>query len=269
MSEPFQKQTEINLAIEKWQQLNPELKVGFSTRNGGYSELPFDTLNLGLHVPDARENVIANRQKLADTTCFPLESWVLGEQTHQTNIHIVSSDDKGKGSMSYDTSLKNIDGLVTDKKGILCTSFFADCVPLFFFDPSTGYIGIAHAGWKGTVNRIGGKMIEALQTAGADPNNILVTIGPSISSAHYEVDERVVSQIPSELVEKSVVSKDDNHFLLDLKQLNKEILLQYGILSHNIDITNYCTFRDESLFFSHRRDQGKTGRMLGYIGYVK
>ncbi|SFD82333.1 conserved hypothetical protein [Lentibacillus persicus] len=267
MSEPFQKLTETNLVIESWQRVNPELQAGFSTRNDGVSEAPFDTLNLGLHVQDASEDVIANREKLAEAVQIPLDSWVSGEQTHQTNIHIVRDEDKGKGSLAHETSIKKIDGLITDRRGILCTAFFADCVPLFFFDPSTGWIGIAHAGWKGTVSRISQKMVDALQSAGVKPSELLVIIGPCISSDYYEVDERVVSQIPAELRNQSVVSLEDKRFLLDLKQLNKEILLQHGILSHNIEVTNYCTFRDESLFFSHRRDQGNTGRMLGYIGY--
>lgn len=269
MSEPFQLQTEINLVIEKWQQLNPRLKAGFTTRNGGFSEAPFHTMNLGLHVQDQSEKVIRNRQKLAETVYSPLETWVSGEQIHQTNVHFVTDLDKGKGATAYDTSLNDIDGLITNHNGILCTAFFADCVPIYFFDPSSGYIGIAHAGWKGTVNRIGEKMVEALQSGGADPADILVTIGPCISRDVYEVDERVIRHIPDTFFDKAVVTRENNRFLLDLKQLNIEILLQQGILRHNIDVTNYCTFRDESLFFSHRRDRGKTGRMLGYIGYEK
>ncbi|WP_255259792.1 laccase domain-containing protein [Lentibacillus sp. CBA3610] len=126
---------------------------------------------------------------------------------------------------------------------------------------------VLHSRLERTVHRIGQKMVEALQSAGADPADVLVTIGPCISGDVYEVDDQVASQIPDELFDKAVMSQGNNRFLLDLKQLNKEILLQHGILRHNIDVTNYCTFRDEALFFSHRRDQGKTGRMLGYIGY--
>ncbi|HLS08713.1 peptidoglycan editing factor PgeF [Lentibacillus sp.] len=269
MTEPFQQVTESSLALTKWEQLIPGMKAGFTTRNGGISAAPFNTLNLGLHVLDHSENVIANRRKLTEIVHVPLESWVSGEQTHQTNVHMVTNDDKGKGSTRYDTTLKQIDGLMTNQKGILCTAFFADCVPVYFADPKTGYIGIAHAGWKGTVHQIGRKMVETLQSAGADPADLLVAIGPSISRDAYEVDERVVNHIPDEFFEKVVTPKGNNRFLLDLKELNAEILLQQGVLRHNIDITNYCTFRDEDLFFSHRRDQGKTGRMLGYIGYGK
>ncbi|WP_077326025.1 peptidoglycan editing factor PgeF [Virgibacillus siamensis] len=267
MNEPFRETSELTLTLQKWQQINPDLKVGFTTRNGGCSKTPFHSLNLGLHVPDKYEDVIENRTKLADVLEMPLERWVSGEQTHETRVHVVENIDTGKGSISYDASLKGIDGLITKEPGVLCTAFYADCVPLFFFDPVTGYIGIAHAGWKGTVNRIGKEMIRKFTSAGANPKDIQAVIGPCISKHHYEVDEKVIRHIPLDQQKNTVEERENNRFLLDLKQLNVEILLQQGILRHNIDVTNYCTFTDENLFFSHRRDQGKTGRMLGYIGY--
>lgn len=172
-----------------------------------------------------------------------------------------------KGSVSYASSIKGTDGLVTNQKGLLCTAFFADCVPLFFFDPITGYIGIAHAGWKGSINRIAEKMVEAFIKVDVKAENLLVAIGPCISQQNYEVDERVVQSIRETDRVNVVRSLGKNRFLLDLKQLNVDILLQSGVLRHNIEITNYCTYRDENIFFSHRRDHGKTGRMLGFIGF--
>ncbi|WP_246206599.1 peptidoglycan editing factor PgeF [Virgibacillus ihumii] len=267
MNEPFYESNNLMLSIEKWQRIKPKLAAGFTTRNGGYSSGPFESFNLGLHVPDKYDDVLANRTKLAETLSIPLEKWISGEQIHETGIYFAGESDAGKGAASYDTSLKGIDGLITREAGILCTAFYADCVPLFFFDPVTEYIGIAHAGWKGTVNRIAGQMIRRYLDVGANLKDILVVIGPSISKAQYEVDEKVIQHIDESNQEKVVEKNGNNRFLLDLKQLNAEILLQQGILRHNIDITNYCTFTDEHLFFSHRRDRGKTGRMLGYIGY--
>ncbi|MFD1038068.1 peptidoglycan editing factor PgeF [Virgibacillus byunsanensis] len=255
------------LHIEKWQRMNERLKVGFTTRNGGVSKAPFHSLNFGLHVSDHKAEVIANRELLANKLKLPLESWVSGEQTHKTNIKIISQEDKGKGSVDVHDALKDTDGLITNKPGIACTAFFADCVPLYFFDPITGYIGIAHAGWKGTVNRIAEQMIQTFKNVGADPTNILVAIGPCISQEAYEVDENVIHYVDDNLRSKVAIPKENNRYLLDLKQLNVEILLQYGILRNNIDVTKYCTLQHNHLFFSHRRDNGKTGRMLGYIGY--
>ncbi|PAV29923.1 hypothetical protein CIL05_08575 [Virgibacillus profundi] len=267
MNEPFIQCNENYLHIEKWQKTNPKLIAGFTTRNGGVSTPPFHTLNTGLHVHDEHKDVITNRRKLSESLNIPLSSWVSGEQVHHTNVKQINSNDKGKGAITYQSSIKGIDGLITNEKGILCTAFFADCIPLYFFDPKTGYIGIAHAGWKGTVSRIAEKMVQELQKTGVNKDDLFVAIGPGISQQFYEVGENVIKHIDMKDREKTVIQQANNRYLLDLKQLNVEILLQSGVLRHNIDITNYCTFNDKDLFFSHRRDNGKTGRMLGFLGF--
>lgn len=268
MSEPFFHEAESYLSIKKWQKMNPGLCAGFTTRKGGLSLQPFTSFNLGLHVADDEQHVLSNRNRLADQLQFPLDQWVAAEQVHADEIAHVTRKHRGRGAISYADSLAGMDGLMTNETGLLCTAFFADCVPLFFFDPVTGYIGIAHAGWKGSVRRIGERMVRGFQRAGTELQDLQVVIGPAISQKHYEVDDRVIRSIPKELRAKVVHTLAGEHYLLDLKQLNTEILLQCGVLRHNIDITKYCTFDDESLFFSHRRDDGKTGRMLGYIGYL-
>jgi len=266
--EAFKEKESTYLHIEKWQQLHPNLVAGFTTKNGGVSKSPFDTFNLGLHVPDNHEDVVTNRKKLAGQLMISLENWVSGEQVHDTMVKNITEIDKGKGAVSYESSIAGTDGLITNRKGILCTAFFADCVPLYFFDPVTGYIGIAHAGWKGTVGRIAEKMVKSFKEYGVLPENLLVVIGPSISMENYEVDNRVVNLICDKDRSKTVIKLGNNRFLVDLKQLNVEILLQTGVLRHNIDVTKYCTYRDKDLFFSHRRDHGKTGRMLGFLGFL-
>src|SRR5699024_1383841 len=200
---------------------------------------------------------------------FPLKTFVSGEQTHQTNIKIVGKSDQGSGAETKQTAIKQTDGLITKEEGVLCTAFFADCVPLFFYDPLTEYIGIAHAGWKGTVGGIAAKMVHKMAALGVNRANLLCVIGPCISREKYEVDDQVIARIPEEDRENAVLSKGNSRYLLDLKQFNRDILLQSGVLRNNIYITEYCTFRDEDLFFSHRRDQGETGRMLGFIGFQK
>jgi len=268
MYEPFKQHNE-SLLYGKWQEKYPNICIGFTTRIGGTSKAPYHSLNLGLHVADNKEDVITNRKQLAKELTFPIENWVIGEQVHGTKIIKIDHSHMGKGTLSHGSAIKDVDGLITNSKGILCTAFFADCVPLYFYDPVTEYIGIAHAGWKGTVHRIAEKMVIELKKLGVEMANLLALIGPSISKYYYEVDDRVIRMIRKEDLEKTTSSVGENRFQLDLRQLNAEILLQSGVLRHNIDITNYCTFRDKDLFFSHRRDQGKTGRMLGFIGMKK
>lgn len=265
--EAFFQESESNLTINKWQAIEPTLQVGMTTRQGGISKLPFKSLNMGLHVSDRQQDVIYNRTRLAESLGMTMEQWVSGEQVHGTRVEVIDDTQKGKGAFSYKDSLLGVDGLITNQKGLLCTAFFADCVPLFFFDQDTGYIGIAHAGWKGTVNGIGEKMVKKFEQVGSTIKTLRVAIGPCISQEAYEVDERVIKNLTEEQIINSTIKVTDSHSLLDLKELNIEILLQSGVLRHNIEVTNYCTYREKELFFSHRRDHGKTGRMLGYIGF--
>ncbi|CDQ40198.1 MULTISPECIES: peptidoglycan editing factor PgeF [Virgibacillus] len=267
MKDAFIRQHETCLHIEKWQQLHPKLVAGFTTRNGGVSSAPYQSLNGGLHVNDDPYHVLTNRERVGEHLGFPLDKWVCGEQVHQTNIKVIEDTDKGKGASELSTAIQGVDGLITNKTDILCTAFFADCVPLFFYDPKTSFVGIAHAGWKGTVNQIGVEMVSALKQQGVISSNLMVAIGPCITKNYYEVDQHVINHIPLEWRENAVSSREGGRYLLDLKQLNIDILLQAGVLRNNIDVTNYCTFRDEDLFFSHRRDHGRTGRMLGFIGF--
>lgn len=269
MSDAFHQNNAFNLEISKWQEINPQLRAGFTTRNGGVSHSPYTSWNFGFHVGDEKEHVIKNRELLAEKLSLPLENWVSGEQTHQTTIQIVDDQDKGKGAKTNQTAIAKTDGLITNQKEILCTAFFADCVPIYFFDPVSEYIGIAHAGWNGTVNRIAEKMVLKFESIGVDTQSLLVAIGPCISQGKYEVDEHVISHIEGNERQNTIISKENNRYLLSLKQLNTDILLHSGVLRNNIDVTAYCTFRDQHLFFSHRRDNGKTGRMLGFIGFAE
>ncbi|HLR14913.1 MAG TPA: peptidoglycan editing factor PgeF [Bacillota bacterium] len=266
METSYTQENEQTITFLPWKKLDPRLEIGFTTRNGGSSSKPYDSLNMGFHVEDDGQTVRYNRQQVAEIVKFPLQSWVCGEQIHSNQISIVRASDKGKGATEMGSAIKGVDGLLTEERGILCTAFFADCVPLFFFDPNASLIGIGHAGWKGTVAHIGPEMASQMIELGSSIEHIRVLIGPSISQKNYEVDDHVIQHIPTDLQEKVVKNSTPGRYLIDLHRLNKEILLQYGILRHNIDSMEVCTFDREDMFYSHRRDQGKTGRMLGYIG---
>ncbi|MBM7571746.1 peptidoglycan editing factor PgeF [Aquibacillus albus] len=264
--EPFLLNNHSTLLIEDWKKDAPTLVAGITTRDGGVSKGSFASLNLGFHVPDTPEHVLENRESLAEFLKIPLRNWVMGEQTHQTKVVVVSHADAGKGAFEHRSTLNGVDGIITSERGLLCTAMFADCVPLYFFDPITGWIGIAHAGWRGTVNKMAKEMVDSLVNQGVDVQSLRVTIGPCISQFNYEVDDKVVDHIPNNWKEKVVKRTKTGRFLLDLRKLNQEILLDSGVLGENIKVTNFCTFQDDK-FFSHRRDNGMTGRMLGFIGF--
>jgi len=267
MREPFVKSGESFLEIASWVKDNKKLVAGFTTRENGVSEEPYASMNLGLHTNDKQTKILKNRELLSKELHINLDNWIQGEQVHATDIKFIDQDDIGKGSKDYKTSIKDVDGLITDQSNVLLTAMYADCVPLYFYDPIHHYIGIAHAGWRGTVGQIAKKMTEYFISLGTDVKQLKVAIGPSIGREQYEVDDNVIKHIDHTLRENTVTQLNNNHYLLDLKQLNKEILLQNDVLASNIEITSYCTMTHQELFFSYRRDNGKTGRMLGFIGF--
>ena len=134
----------------------------FSTRMGGVSEGWYSTMNFSFTRGDNREHVQENYSRMAAALGVDREKMVLTWQTHTTNIRVVSADDLGKGVVK-DRDYRDIDGLLTNMPGVTLVTFFADCVPLYFVDPKHHAIGLAHSGWRGTVNRMGEKMIHAMK----------------------------------------------------------------------------------------------------------
>jgi YfiH family protein len=267
--EPFVIQNKSILTIENWMNQFPELVAGITTRNGGYSKGIYRELNLGFHVGDDAQDVCANRIKTADLLDFSLNRWIGAEQIHDCIIQKVTKDDCGKGAISYTDAFKGTDGFYTDESGILLTLCFADCVPLFFIAPEKKMIGTAHAGWKGTVKTIAKQMVETWRNEGIHPEQIFVTIGPSICGKCYIVNDYVINFVKNlleEVEEKPYNLIKEGQYSLDLREMNRLILRKAGVPDQNITMTSYCSSCNEQ-FFSHRRDQGQTGRMLSFIGW--
>lgn len=268
--EPFVLQEKEYLVLSDWVQKYPNLKAGFTTKNGGKSEKDYASLNLGFHVGDSLDTVRINRNIIANKLSFSLNHWVGAEQTHEVKIQKITKNDRGRGAADYTSAWKETDGFFTMEKNILLTLCFADCVPIYFFHPLSGAIGIAHAGWKGTVHGIAGEMIRTFQSEGIEAKDILVAIGPSICENCYIVDEQVIKLVKNRLegVDKKTYNLvSDHQFRLNLKECNKEILLHAGVKIEHIVQTEYCTSCHQEYFYSHRRDHGRTGRLMGFIGW--
>jgi len=261
MSEIFHPVDE-SLLMLRW----PNVIAGFTTKQGGFSQPPFSSFNLGLHVGDEAVVVEQNRRKLGELLTIPLEQWVCCEQTHGSRIEKVTARDAGKGTVQFETAIADTDGLYTDEAGILLTLCFADCVPLYFFAPTHGTIGLAHAGWKGTVKNIAGNMVQRFRDEGIMPEEIIVAIGPAIGACCYVVDDRVIDAA-KRMLDKENLPFDEvraGQYALDLKELNRLLLIKEGI--QHIQVSNDCTSCQTDVFFSHRRDNGRTGRMMAFIG---
>ncbi|MDF2945903.1 MAG: laccase [Bacillales bacterium] len=250
---------------------NSNLVIGFSTRNGGNSSSHFSTNNLGLHVNDSYEKVIHNRNEFAKNINFPLSKWVCVDQVHGNNIVKINKSHKGMGSTHYSENVGKYDAMYTCESDILLVTFYADCVPIYFYVPNRNCIALAHAGWKGTALGVGLNLLTKLmKDENISPEDIHVVIGPSIGSCCYEVNKEVIDSINELIVRPTdnfYMTIDKNKYKLDLKLANKLLLMQLGVKEENIYVTNYCTSCSSDLFFSYRRDKNKTGRMMSFIGF--
>ena len=163
------------------------VKEGFTTRLGGVSEGIFSTMNLSFTRGDEEEAVRENYRRLASALDVDYDKFVFTDQTHTTNVRKVTAEDAGNG-LTREREFHDIDGLITDVPGIVLSTFYADCVPLYFVDPVHRAIGLSHSGWRGTVNRMGKATIEAMRREyGSRPEELRCAIGPSICQDCYEV----------------------------------------------------------------------------------
>ncbi|MDQ0299054.1 YfiH family protein [Salibacterium salarium] len=270
-NDPFLRQEESHFLLKEAPfGENVHVTAGMTTRLNGIGNAPYDTLNMAFHVGDESDAVLANRERVAKAIGFPLSDWVAAEQVHKADIVKVSNQDKGKGAWKREESVGNFDGMYTSEKGVLLVSFYADCVPLIFFAPKQEYVGVAHAGWKGTSLNIGGALVtEWIEKEGINSEGIYVAIGPSISEEVYEVDGHVIEQMEQVLPEENNppwTKSRPNHWLLDVKEMNRILLNSAGVPLSNIFKSSHCTYSEPETFFSHRQSNGTTGRMMAFIG---
>lgn len=237
---------------------------GFTCRKGGESDVLPGTLNMALHVGDAPEKVIRNREKAAAALDFSLKNTVTCAQVHGTNVVPVTYAQAGRGAYALSDTIPEADGLITDCRNLPLMLFYADCVPVLLVDRKGPAIGVVHAGWRGSVGRIVQKAIRAMEeTYGTRPEHLAAGIGPSIGPCCYEVDERVHEKALA--FPTCFTPHGEGHYLLDLWQLNKLQLLEAGVLEQYIYTAGVCTCHHVTQFFSHRKEKGKTGRLAAIL----
>lgn len=244
------------------------VKHGFSTRLGGVSEGMFSSMNLSFQRGDERDKVEENYKRICNVLNMNHKNVVLSNQVHDTKIKLVTKEDAGKG-MIKESDIIGIDGLITKEKDIPLVTFYADCVPLFFYDPVKEVIAAAHSGWRGTKEKIGKKMVETMEEEfGCKKEDVVVVIGPSICQDCYEVSEDVVLEFQEVFKEETslfVKAKENGKYNLDLWKVNSMILKEAGILDEHMSLPNLCTCCNPELLFSHRASKGKRGNLAGFI----
>ncbi|GAB6181950.1 peptidoglycan editing factor PgeF [Desulfotomaculum defluvii] len=241
---------------------------GFTTRLGGVSERPYQELNMAFHVGDNPEHVRTNRKIACQALGINHKDLVAAVQVHGKRVKVVGTEHRGLGAIDYETALPDTDALITNVPGVPLSSYYADCVPLLFYDPVKICVGLAHAGWRGTVQRIAAETVRQMMKAfGCSSRDILVGIGPAIGPCCYQVDKPVQQMVASQFKEwpKLLTPVGDNHWQLDLWETNRSALLEAGIEQENITTAGLCTVCHNDMFFSHRAEKGKTGRMASLI----
>lgn len=236
---------------------------GFTHRTGGVSKSPFDTLNLGLHVGDTLEAVCENRMRVARMLGSDLDRMVCAEQVHGGNVALVSSVDAGRGAIMLAEAVSGVDALVTADPSLLLALFFADCVPVFFADERRGVVAIAHAGWRGLVANVLENTLTTMQEQfGTLPGEVQTGVGPCIGKEYFEVGAEVAMHFPDSSIPPDLPTGKPH---VDLADAAVRRLATVGVLPENIYVSGECTVAHPERYFSHRRDQGRTGRMGGFI----
>lgn len=243
----------------------------FSTRLGGVSTGEFDSMNLAFNRGDNPDNVTENYKRLCKSAGFDYKSLVASSQDHNTFVRSVTVEDKGVG-IYKPRDIKSVDALITNEKGITLVTYYADCTPLFFVDTKNRAIGLAHAGWRGTVGRIGEKVVKKMsELYGTKPSDIVAAIGPAISVCCYEVDLPCAEnffKLENLDSSKFVFPMKNGKFMIDLLETNRQILVNCGVNHQNITLSDICTNCNSDLLWSHRATKGHRGTMSAFMSLV-
>lgn len=260
----------------------------FSTRYGGVSSDYLYALNFSYSQGDTKENVDENYRRAAAHMGMTSGDIVCSQQTHTTNVRKVTAADRGKGVVC-ERDYTDVDGLVTNEKGIILATFYADCVPLFIADPVNKAIGLSHSGWRGTVGKMGKVTLDKMQAEyGTKPEEVKVAIAPSICQDCYEVSEDValvfgeafarddakaeeyLVRYKQDLSQKDfddclMYRKENGKYQLNLWYANFRVFRDAGVPDENIEVTDVCTCCNPELLFSHRASKGRRGNLGAFM----
>jgi polyphenol oxidase len=233
---------------------DPSLIAAMSTRRGGDPDSPFG-LNLSYKVGDDPERVTRNRQRFFGALGISVETAAFMQQVHGANVQRVESPGMHQ----------SCDAMITDRSGIFLCVTVADCVPVFLVDRNAHAVAAVHAGWRGTVAKIAASAVRALVASyGADPSKMEAFIGPAAGECCYEVGNEVAAEF-----EAPFVTLRHGRQCIALKEANRVQLIDSGIPKTAIEVHPSCTIHNQDLFHSFRRDGGRSGRMVGVLGFLR
>ena len=243
---------------------------GFSTREGGITtDPPYASLNLSWNRCGSEEEVIANFRIFAEGAGVDYDDMAVVNHEHGNTVLRLEREHRGRG-FSLEP-LPFCDGIITNDPAVALVTSHADCGAYFFYDPVHRAAGMAHAGWKGTILRIGARMAERMaEEYGTDPADIIAAAGPCICKDCFEVDEDLGKRFASEFAQEGIMRPGGpGKAYVDLELAAAVQFIEAGIRPENITLMNACTYENEKMFFSHRRDKGVTGSMAAFIKLVQ
>lgn len=233
-----------------------DLRHGIFTRHGGASESPYASLNLGASIGDDLSAVKENHRRMYRALAVNPQRAVSCWLVHSVKTLAIT------GGRPQNGKLEKADAIITDQADLPLVMRYADCVPLLMYDPVRRSIGLGHAGWRGTVQGMAGKMIREMRAAfGCNPEDVRVLIGPAISRRNYAVGAEVVRAVDHYFGEDAGLIALDaarGSPTFDLWRANQQDLAKHGVA--NVDIMETCTFENTGEFYSHRAENGRTGR---------
>ncbi len=239
----------------------------FSTRSGGCSSGNLASLNMAFHTEDSVENVLENRRRFFSLFQADYRQIVSAIQVHGMEIAVFDKSHKGEGALPQ-SATRSCDALVTNEPGLILSAYAADCQLLYFCALDRPLIALAHAGKQGALGRIGPQVVNYLQEQyQVKPNRLLVAMSPAVCRCCYQVGsgDAAAFRLAGWSGQPYLEPTAEDRFKLDLGAINLDQLLTAGINHDNIAISGLCTSCNPDLFYSYRRDCGKTGRMIGFI----
>jgi len=239
----------------------------FTTRQGGVSSSYFSTLNSSIFKQDDKKNVFRNLDIVCSAIGIDYKRLVSTYQTHSDEVYVVEENDIGRG-ISREGEAILADALITNVRRVPMITYYADCVPIYLVDTVNKAVGLVHSGWKGTLQKIVEKTLAKMkENYSTDPANCLAAIGPSLEKDCFEVDYDVAEQFILMFGKdnNSITYKENGKYHIDLWKINTDMLINVGVKEDNITVCELCTKCNEELFFSYRRDKGKTGSLSAII----
>ncbi len=248
-------------------QYSDSIVHGFTTRRGGVSGGECSSLNLGFKREDLRENVMENFMLVSEALGIDYRHMVFSDQVHGNVVKCVGERERGNG-ITGENTIGQCDGLMTNEARVALVTFYADCVPVFFYDPVKNAAALAHSGWRGTVKQIARAAVREMAAHfDVKAGDLEAALGPCIGQCCFEVGREVYDEFVSRMdwSEKYCLRSGDEKWNIDLAGIIKETLARAGVKEEKIVTANVCTSCRRDLFFSHRAEKGRTGSMAAII----